>query len=287
VGGRAMVDSMQRAGRLADGTPITYAYGLTVDRFRGLRRVQHGGAWAGYRAMTMRFPDQRASILLTCNAANANTMRLAEGVATALLGPSLGPTDAERLRDSLATPPRATVAAVQGLWWEPAAGAVLRIAAQDSIATLASALGGPARPLAALPDGWLVATPLTEGATRYRFDAGTGRLTLRTGGGVTIPLERVLPAEPAEAGRRAAYVGRYENAEVPGTWTVELRRDSLWMVPPFGQAAPMQPVFRDAYSAGGLIVRFERDARGAPVALSLTTRGIRAGRWTRVADARP
>ena len=43
--GRALADSMQRSGRLADGTPVSYAYGLDVDRYRGVRRVQHGGRW--------------------------------------------------------------------------------------------------------------------------------------------------------------------------------------------------------------------------------------------------
>jgi len=89
VGGRPLMESMQQPGHLNDGTPLTYAYGLNVDRYRGLRRVHHGGAWAGYRAMSMRFPDQRTSVYLTCNAANANTMALTEGVASAVLAPVL------------------------------------------------------------------------------------------------------------------------------------------------------------------------------------------------------
>jgi CubicO group peptidase (beta-lactamase class C family) len=44
--------------RLGDGWAIDYALGLTLDRYRGVRRVQHGGSWAGFRAMLARYPDQ-------------------------------------------------------------------------------------------------------------------------------------------------------------------------------------------------------------------------------------
>jgi CubicO group peptidase (beta-lactamase class C family) len=43
VGGAALLRDLQEPGRLADGSPIDYARGLTVDRYRGLPRVHHGG----------------------------------------------------------------------------------------------------------------------------------------------------------------------------------------------------------------------------------------------------
>ncbi|MBL8985936.1 MAG: beta-lactamase family protein, partial [Gemmatimonadetes bacterium] len=70
VGGRDFVTMLETRGQLNNGDTLQYARGLFVDRYRGLRRVHHGGAWAGYRAMLMRFPDQGVSIAVTCNVAD-------------------------------------------------------------------------------------------------------------------------------------------------------------------------------------------------------------------------
>ncbi len=66
-----LVDSMHVRGRLTNGDTISYALGLFVDDYRGVRRVQHGGATAGYRANVVRYPDRGLSIAVLCNAANA------------------------------------------------------------------------------------------------------------------------------------------------------------------------------------------------------------------------
>ncbi|MGH9750406.1 MAG: serine hydrolase domain-containing protein, partial [Candidatus Polarisedimenticolia bacterium] len=81
VGGRAMLDALHTRGRLNDGGTIDYALGLVVDEYRGLKRVSHGGSWAGYRAQLMRFPDERFSVICLCNLSTSNPTALARRVA--------------------------------------------------------------------------------------------------------------------------------------------------------------------------------------------------------------
>lgn len=85
VGGRAMTDMLQTTAKLSDGTSLAYAMGLFVDDYRGTRRVYHGGAWGGFRAMTMRFPARHLSIYTLCNRGDANTEQLSSGVANVFL----------------------------------------------------------------------------------------------------------------------------------------------------------------------------------------------------------
>lgn len=89
VGGEALQAFLHRTGQLADGTPIAYARGLVVDSFRGLRRVSHGGAWAGYRAELMRFPDQSTAIACLSNFAAADPTGLCERVAGLVLSENM------------------------------------------------------------------------------------------------------------------------------------------------------------------------------------------------------
>jgi CubicO group peptidase (beta-lactamase class C family) len=85
VGDERMLRAMQTAGRLNDGKAHEYGLGLSVGTYGGLRRVSHGGAWAGYRAELMRFPDQHTSVIALCNVSNSQPTMLAESVAAAWL----------------------------------------------------------------------------------------------------------------------------------------------------------------------------------------------------------
>jgi CubicO group peptidase (beta-lactamase class C family) len=65
--GRDVMDMVQTHGVLNDGTEIDYAWGLRVRSYRGLKLVEHGGAWAGFRAQIIRFPEQRFSVIALAN----------------------------------------------------------------------------------------------------------------------------------------------------------------------------------------------------------------------------
>lgn len=93
VGGMGLVNRQQVPGTLANGTPIKYASGLLIDTYRGQRTVSHGGAWAGYRAELLRFPDQRVAVAVLCNRTDAGPTQRARKVADVVLDGTLGPAD--------------------------------------------------------------------------------------------------------------------------------------------------------------------------------------------------
>ncbi len=76
---------MTKQAILNDGKEISYAAGLGIDTYKGLKTVSHGGAFVGFRAELMRFPDQKTSIAIFANRADANPTRMAYQVADILL----------------------------------------------------------------------------------------------------------------------------------------------------------------------------------------------------------
>jgi CubicO group peptidase (beta-lactamase class C family) len=82
------VAEQQTPGRFTDGRPHEYGLGLYIRTYRGVREVSHSGSTAGYRAYLARYPDQRASVAVLCNAANANATQYTRAVADAYLGGS-------------------------------------------------------------------------------------------------------------------------------------------------------------------------------------------------------
>jgi CubicO group peptidase (beta-lactamase class C family) len=131
----SFVRELHQRGVLASGDTIAYAFGLTVDTYRGVRRVAHGGSYGGYRAHLLRFPGERFSVLQLCNAANANPDARALRVAEVYIGKRFTEPEPRRTarsapaRDS-ASAPRLTPAmlsALAGRYASPELGAELTL----------------------------------------------------------------------------------------------------------------------------------------------------------------
>lgn len=82
VGGTPLLDRLHTRGILNNGDTIDYALGLTVDEYRGLKRVMHTGSWGGFRANITRYPNQKTTFILLCNRSdgtqNLNVTNLAD-----------------------------------------------------------------------------------------------------------------------------------------------------------------------------------------------------------------
>jgi CubicO group peptidase (beta-lactamase class C family) len=96
VGGLDGVALLQKPTRLNGTDSIPYALGLTIGTLRGLRTLSHSGAYGGYRATYLRFPDQRVSVITLCNVASA-PLNIAQQVGTLILGPLMRPQDVASL----------------------------------------------------------------------------------------------------------------------------------------------------------------------------------------------
>lgn len=76
---------MSQQGVLNDGKVINYASGLNIGTYKGLKTIRHGGAFVGFRADLLRFPEQRLSIAIFANRGDANPSRMANQVADVML----------------------------------------------------------------------------------------------------------------------------------------------------------------------------------------------------------
>jgi len=136
---KPMVDSMHVRGRLTNGDTISYALGLFISDYRGVHRVEHSGATAGYRAELLRFPGKGLAVAVLCNAANANPVLYASQLVDSLL-PGLGPVAArpERPRPDSATwrPNASDLAAYVGTYYSPDVETALEVSVTNGALTL-------------------------------------------------------------------------------------------------------------------------------------------------------
>ena len=81
----AFWQEMTGQGVLTDGEVIEYASGLFIEEYKGLKTISHGGAFVGFRAELLRFPEQQLSIAIFANRGDANPSRKAYQVADIVL----------------------------------------------------------------------------------------------------------------------------------------------------------------------------------------------------------
>lgn len=69
------------AVRLANGTRYPYGFGWFLSEQRGEPVIAHGGAWQGFRAAIVRYPEQQLAVMILANAAQVEATEIAREVA--------------------------------------------------------------------------------------------------------------------------------------------------------------------------------------------------------------
>ena len=91
VGGDGILGTMVRPGVLTSGDTLVYAHGLTVNDYRGLPALGHGGSWVGFRTNFVRFPEQNLSIAVFCNVSDCDPAGRARRIAEHYIGDLMEP----------------------------------------------------------------------------------------------------------------------------------------------------------------------------------------------------
>jgi CubicO group peptidase (beta-lactamase class C family) len=78
-------EKMTRVGTLNNGEELTYASGLLVTTYKGLKITQHGGSMVGFKADMIRFREAQFSVVILANRADSNPTQMAYKVADLFL----------------------------------------------------------------------------------------------------------------------------------------------------------------------------------------------------------
>jgi hypothetical protein len=290
VGGKSFLAEIQERGKLNDGKPLDYAKGLFMGTYRGLRTVRHGGAWGGYRAELLRFPDQHFSVACLCNLSNANPEKRAEQVAEVYLQNLLQPetTDGHIPETSTQLSPE-QMAAISGMYRNRTEGSIARVSVVEG--KLQLEIYGRTVALRALtptefvPVGFPVDISLT-------FD--TGNSTMKVSGDEMVAADyNKVPAFAPSPDQLAAYTGDYYSEELAVVYRIRLLDGKLRLVQisdregiprtGMGPSDPLRPTTTDEFEMPnqGIILDFQKSNGSTPqFTLSAgSTRGIRFSRF--------
>ena len=276
--GPGFLEQLQTVGRLNSGETLDYACGLMVDTYRGLRRVSHGGAWVGYRAQFIRFPELRFSLICLANAGSFRPDAMADKAIDILLQQEFtppGPGAKETGKKTMAKPRFLSLSVKElsrliGTFRNPDSGAFWRIDLQEGgLAVKASAgfafIMKPVGPRTFI--GIDTPFPVT---VIFEKAKGVTALGLRVQIADRKPqvFEAIELFAPSEA-ELAAYAGDYHSSELEVVLQVRLRDRQLSAGHRYDpDPAKLQPTLRDEFSASGVVLSFQRDGMGRIVGLT-------------------
>lgn len=279
VGGPEFIRLMHRQGVLDSGRQISYASGLQIGEYKGLREVRHGGSTAGYRGFLTRFPDNGVAVSLMCNAANANPGRLAHAVADLYLADAISE-DEPPIEMAIVDLDASLVGALAGGYRDTRSNQFVELTADGARLSL-RIFGNDVELQSLSPTEFR--SPIGVRITFEATPAAEGRPTAMMDTPVAddvhiVPVDEFDPT-PAQL---AEYAGAYHSDEAEVTYWVEVEDGDLVMKDRYGDGETLEPVYPDAFTQGGSTFVFRRDAGGRITQVSLSQGRVWDLRFERV-----
>lgn len=270
VGDAALIKQFTSSGKLADGTPANYAFGLWQAKFSGHAAIMHTGSEAGFRSIFVHFPDSDLSIALFTNTP-ADRYALADKIADIYLNDAAGKPKVTPAR-AVENPTRLKAAAGH---YVNELGRMITLSLKDGKLFWVFPEIGGSEPVVLRADGALDAATVHYPFS-YRLVADRkGRVTAIEGHLDFIDIKpavyaRIEQAQPSMAAL-AELAGKYHSDEMDITYhlTVEngvLVARSLWMAAPLF----LTPTIADGFDSAAGGIRFQRGADGQPAGFLLS-----------------
>jgi CubicO group peptidase (beta-lactamase class C family) len=226
------VNRLHDRGVLTNGDSIHYAYGVWFEESGDLPVITHTGSWAGFRAMTMRFPTKDFGLVILSNYAGFDRYGYAEKVAKAFL------------RDDYHLSDEMSGEAALSDNYQRLAGAYL------SSPTRIYELGSNDNPMKLSIDGAFEYTMVAADAEGEFFTSEDPTLLLKQKG-ATLSING-QPLEKINTGRLALsdYTGTYFSDELQAMYKVVIQDEQLFMSSLRHGPVALQPIAGNLFAGG-------------------------------------
>ena len=247
--GAPLVDALETRGVLNDGRKIAYALGLTVDAYKGLKDVSHGGATAGYQTFLARYPDNKVSVGVMCNGTSPSAGGIAANITDEIFGPHAETAKAEPAKVS-----EDELKKFVGIWRSEKTHAPARFVIENGVSRWSGARVVP-----------MGGGQFTVGGNQLKFmfdkdGKPVSAETVDSDGEVRrfAPETEWTPA-PADV---ASFQGDWFSEEAGATFTVAADAGKLFIKQRPATSLRMQPIYKDHFDVEGYVVWFTRDKNG-------------------------
>jgi CubicO group peptidase (beta-lactamase class C family) len=258
-GGQELIDQMQTCGVLNNGEQLEYAFGLLVSNYQGLKIVSHGGAWYGYRAQLLRFPEQHFSVICLANMGTISPDLLCKQVADIYLEDQLAPereAGAEEEEEKPVSVSYDELMKKVGFYKNEENGSLCEVTAGEDGLSI-EAMGETFTMEA-------VATSRFKAVNApfpiyIQFDEDGGQIEVDIDRGQVKATFKKMESFVMPAGELLAYEGKYYSEELNTTYSLKAMQNNLEISPKTEFMEMLKPANKDLFNAGAVNLKFFRD----------------------------
>jgi dipeptidyl aminopeptidase/acylaminoacyl peptidase/CubicO group peptidase (beta-lactamase class C family) len=252
-----LIQQVTTPGVLNDGQAIHYAFGLNVDDYRGSKTISHGGAFVGFQAEMIHFPEHHFSVICLSNLSTVDPNHLTRQVADIYLADQFKAAVAKVEPVEL---PQEALENKVGVYWSATTHTIVTLAVHDG--RLAAEICGETASLVPVSERDFVAAPF-DIEIKFERDEPQGPWWMRLRGedGNLITLQ-TIEAVPISADQLAEYAGDYYSEELQATCKLAREDGKLYIRRKSTLEDPLQPGFRDMFWTTSMTLLFDRDDKG-------------------------
>jgi hypothetical protein len=284
AGSARVREKMLTSGKLADGGDCGFSYGLSVDSYKGLKRVQRSGNWGGFRSAFRYFPTASLAVFVFANWDYAwnNPDDVADAAADVCLEPLLQKPPAPTAATPAAAkkkPAKLNPAELAPFLGEYRAEGVGYISVALDKGALIFKAGSQTFPLVPAGDGRLafadpnipIVLTFSKGAdgkvSQVSFNPGTGEVIAPKVEREAIAVDMLKP-----------YTGAYYCDELEARYEIVLREGNLFLTSLRASDILLNPENRKTFisrSAGFAVISFYFDEKGGVSGFRVETDSLR------------
>ena len=290
VGGPELIKRLATVDTLNNGDTMTYALGIGVGEFRGLKTYSHGGADIAHRAFLLYFPEIDGGVVAMSNNAGFASGNIAYEIAGLYFSDQMddgeeeqGGTEDEKEEDATesdkVTVPEDVLRTYTGDYLFTGMGLEITFTLADGELKLQME-GQPEATLRAVSESEFTIVDADVTITFLPDEDGEVPWAELTQGGMTYKLERLAPYAPSRE-ELQALAGKFFSKELETFYTLELRDTTLMLLIRNTEEIELSAIKEDSYKGdiyfiGELV--FQRNVRGQVIGFTASngrTTGIR------------
>jgi hypothetical protein len=293
VGGPEVIEKMLTKGVLNNGKAISYARGIGIGNFQGVKTIFHGGGDAGFRTFLLYLPEYKLGVVVLSNFASARPDQLCRDIAliyrdSMLKQPPSPAKTAAKAKKKSPKPfkiPAKKLKVFTGTYWLKSALLLRKIVVEKGklyyvrSETSRTELVPVSKTEFKMKEYETVTVAFSD-KTEGRYDT----VVVSGAGGSPLKGKWIKPFKVTKESLEE-YVGRYYSRELQVYYEVVLEKDKLCVNGRNIPGKPLRKLFEDYFDSpdGGFAnLKFQRDEQGTVIGLKVSTRRVLNLRFEKV-----
>jgi len=277
-GGPELIEKILTPGVLNSGEKLNYAFGLGIYKYRGLKMISHGGAFVGFRADMIRFPEQNFSVICLANLGSFNPSQLARKVADIYLADEFKENAKKDKipaeKPELVNLSESELIKFSGTFYDSKQGVFLKLSPKKNSLQVQVNFSPRTFIISPISKTKFFTDDPFYGEIEFKISQeGTPPIMLVLGEGKDISTFKSINLEPLSLDQLKEYTGSFYSEELQTTYKILLENGKLFMrhknpYKDYPEDA-LTPTFKDKFIISGLKLNFFRSKKGDLVSFTV------------------